>query len=124
MTSTAIVDSREYWNPTGIILEKGRGYSFEAQGEWRDGSNLCDANGWVPQWNKLVLNLVELSKRQRGQPLFKLIGAVEKNSPYIPLGVKGSFIAPASGQLFCFANDVPGFYGNNFGTLKLRIQAD
>ncbi len=28
---------------------------------------------------------------------------------------------PASGQLEFFANDVPGFYWNNFGSIQLEI---
>jgi hypothetical protein len=76
----------------------------------------------VPQWNQLLMALTEFAKRERGQPLFKLIGAVEKKRPYIVLGTKGSFVAPATGELFCFANDVPGYYSNNSGSVTLRIE--
>jgi hypothetical protein len=106
----------------GITLEGGNRYSFEAEGEWKDAKNACNADGWTPRWNKLAMMLVELSKREKGQPLFKLIGAIDKKRPYIVLGTRGSFVAPASGELFCFANDVPGFYRNNSGKVKLRVQ--
>jgi hypothetical protein len=29
------ISAREYWNKTGIILTKGKRYSFVAEGEWR-----------------------------------------------------------------------------------------
>ena len=124
MTWTAIIDSRQYWNPTGISLEQGKRYAFEAQGEWLDASIRCDADGWTPQWNPVLMMLTEFAKREKGQPLFKLMGAVEKKRPYLVLGTKGSFVAPATGELFCFANDVPGYYANNSGSVKLQIQLD
>lgn len=120
----ADICARKYWNRTGLMVTKGKLYSFEANGGWCDGSNPCNADGWTPDWNKLVLMLVEVSKRQSGQPLFKLIAAVNKNRPYIILGTKGSFVAPETGELYCFANDVPGFYGNNSGKLSLKIVPD
>jgi hypothetical protein len=124
MTWTATIDSREYWNPTGIILEQGKRYAFEAQGEWHDAAVRCDADGWTPRWNRVLMMLTDFAKRESGQPLFKLMGAVEKKRPYIVLGTKGSFVAPVTGELFCFANDVPGYYANNSGSVKLQIQLD
>lgn len=120
----ADIYASEYWNRTGIIITRGKRYSFEANGEWSDGGHLCSADGWTPDWNSLVLKLVEFSKRQSVQPLFKLIAAVDGNRPYIVLGTRGSFVAPQSGELYCFANDVPGFYGNNSGKVSLKIVPD
>ena len=118
------ISAREYWNKTGIVLTKGKRYSFVAEGEWRDASHPCDVDGWVPEWGKTTDKILEYLKRESGQRLFKLIGAVDKKRPYIVLGTKGSFEAPASGELFCFANDVPGFYRNNSGKVTLKIQAE
>lgn len=118
--TTAEIDAYEYWNRTGLIVTKGTRYSYKTEGEWNDASNRCDADGWVPKWGEPWVRLLYF-KRERGEPLFKLMGAVDKNRPYIVLGTKGSFIAPASGELFCFANDVPGFYWNNSGKIKLEI---
>jgi len=118
------ISAREYWNKTGIVLTKGKRYSFVTEGEWRDASHPCDADGWVPEWGKTTDKILEYLKRESGQRLFKLIGAVDKKRPYIVLGAKGSFEAPASGELFCFANDVPGFYRNNSGKVTLKIQAE
>jgi uncharacterized protein (DUF2235 family) len=44
--STSIdVFAREHWNATGLYLEKDAEYSFEATGQWMDGSITCDASG-------------------------------------------------------------------------------
>ena len=36
------------WNPTGLYLEAGVAYRFEAQGEWLDGNIACTPDGPVP----------------------------------------------------------------------------
>jgi hypothetical protein len=33
------ISAREYWNKTGIVLTRGKRYSFVAEGEWRDASH-------------------------------------------------------------------------------------
>ncbi|QBI01215.1 DUF2235 domain-containing protein [Pseudoduganella albidiflava] len=37
--------AREPWNPTGLWLEAGRRYRFEARGQWVDGSIVCGPAG-------------------------------------------------------------------------------
>ena len=39
------VFARQQWNPTGIWLEAGQRYQFEASGEWTDGSLRCGPAG-------------------------------------------------------------------------------
>lgn len=117
------IDSREYWNDTAIVLVANRRYLFSAEGSWDDASMRCDADGWTPDWGEPWIRLLRF-KREPMQPLFKLIGAIDKNKPYIPLGTSGTFAAPASGRLYCFANDVPFFYWNNSGKIRLQIKPE
>ena len=42
-----MICARMPWNKTGIILEKGRFYRFEARGRWRDGAVPANASGFL-----------------------------------------------------------------------------
>lgn len=45
-SSTAVdIFARERWNYTGVYLEKGTQYIFEATGQWIDGDIKCDPSG-------------------------------------------------------------------------------
>lgn len=44
-TCTVEIYAAEKWNHTGIYLERGHVYTFEASGEWKDSSDACDWKG-------------------------------------------------------------------------------
>ncbi len=69
------------------------------------------------------MTFLSFSKRESGEPLCKLMAAINESRPYIVLGTKGSFVTPISGEVFCFVNDVPGFYWNNSVKIKLLVQS-
>jgi hypothetical protein len=54
---------------------------------------------------------------------FALIGRIDGHpSTTFLIGTgRKPILMPASGELICFANDVPGYYWNNLGTLQLTI---
>jgi hypothetical protein len=54
---------------------------------------------------------------------FVLAGAVRAgmDCQYFVVGGSRAVRMPTSGQLAFFANDVPGFYWNNFGSIRLDI---
>jgi hypothetical protein len=55
-------------------------------------------------------------------PWFALIGAIDSDSSTQFLIGTQSVSAPVrTGQLCCFANDVPGFYWNNKGAIQLIV---
>lgn len=114
----ATVASREKWNRTGIELVAGQRYHYAAIGTWHDASILCDANGWTDVWR---YGYVEWAKRCLAANWFQLVGSVGKASPMIVLGTGGEFVAPASGELYCFANDAEWAYGNNEGAIELTV---
>jgi len=53
--------------------------------------------------------------------LMSLLCSIDK-SPPIFIGKDFTFEATRSGNLQLFANDVKGFYANNSGLLKIKIQ--
>jgi hypothetical protein len=63
-------------------------------------------------------------KRLPSEEYFQLCGVV--GSPValnqFPIRPDVPFTAPASGRLFLFLNDVPGFYANNDGRLEVQIE--
>lgn len=57
-------------------------------------------------------------------PWFALIGMVRdgNRSQVFVIGAASQVVVPKGGRLACFANDVPGFYWNNRGVLRLTIR--
>lgn len=70
------------------------------------------------------MSRVSALKRLPSEGYFQLCGAV--GSPVaanqFPILPDVPFTAPASGELFLFLNDVPGFYVNNRGRLQVQIE--
>ena len=56
------------------------------------------------------------------RPWFALCGAIPASGagPFL-IGAGARLRLPA-GRLLCFANDVPGFYWNNFGAVSLTVE--
>lgn len=117
---SAIITARSYWNETGVCLIKGHSYRFEALGNWTDSGITCTAAGFHRWWLQPVGKL----KRVPEAAWFELIGSIERTEPFRIGESLVDFIAPASGYLFCFANDVSGFYWNNKGSVVLVVEDD
>lgn len=113
------------WNHTGIKLIANQEYCFEATGEWYDfyGKIPCNANGFSSsEVGRQYLWLVEWLRRSPRQKWFALIGSINRSKQtYFKIGTKHTFKSPYTGELVCFANDVPGFYKNNSGDINLQI---
>lgn len=111
------------WNDTGVDLEQGAVYQLTAEGEWFDAwvksdADGYDSKGWPQQHFESALRLPTAR-------WFCLVGAIERElDAAFQIGCSRAVAAPSSGRLFCFANDVPGFYFNNFGSLRLTIRRE
>jgi hypothetical protein len=58
------------------------------------------------------------------EPWLALIGIIDGNrSSAFRIGETSSWIATRSGELGCFANDIPGMYWNNKGAVDLQCTA-
>ncbi|MEH2203370.1 MAG: hypothetical protein V7K53_04700 [Nostoc sp.] len=119
--SETIIDAKKYWNATGIYLEIGATYKFEVEGEqfWCDAWIRSDADGYTQPW----LSWAEMFRRKPNENWFSLIGNIgQSGEQKFLIGKKlEKYKATSSGELFCYANDVPIMYFNNRGTLSLTI---
>jgi hypothetical protein len=111
------IDAQEEWNDTGWDVVLGHTYRFTASGTWCDSSIQTDADGF----DRWYLWLFRSRRRSPSERWFRLIGMVDREVP-ITLGASGTFQAPASGRLYCFANDWPSKRGNNRGSVCLYIE--
>ena len=123
------VFASEFHNFTGLMLEKGVEYQFEAEPnqQWQDDSIKCGPDGW--NLDNQHLGLVELIIRPL-QPFrrvdcdwFTLCGCVTKNDDFaFPIGNDTvRHVVQKSGEFLPFANDVKKRYGNNSGKIKLKV---
>ncbi len=84
-----------------------------------DRDRVCDADGYPS--DKFFLYLAQWLRRARGENWFALIGIISGDRSSFLIGTDRTLIAPASGVLTCFANDVLFMYGNNTGFVELII---
>lgn len=96
---TVTIFASQHWNDTGIYLEDGAQYAFEASGEWLDGDIKCgpdgpkdgfqveklahvfgDAAGQIEKAYKILTKNEEAdlksSRREEDMPWFALVGAI------------------------------------------------
>jgi hypothetical protein len=117
---TVPVLAKPHWNPTGIQLTAGERYSISAQGRWVD--------WYIPHGpegdpsDSFYLKAVEHLRRMPKENWFELIGALNSDiATAFPIGKGCEYTAQATGELTCFANDVEGFYFNNYGQVLLTV---
>ena len=121
------IKARRPWNPTGIEVAAGEQYAFQAQGKWLDFIISRTAGGYsteqAPAVSRSFLSRHEDSRRMPRENWFVLVGTVgQDESTAFVIGEKLENWQPAgAGELMCFANDVPGAYFNNFGSVTLRV---
>lgn len=146
----------EPWNDTGIYLQAGKVYRFEASGQWMDRNIKCGPEGaddgkfYMEElfhvagtiWGKVeelyktftkneAVDFIG-SRRQEKIPWFALVGSIanggnpKKDGTPAPhetfeIGKKCKHKAKKSGYFFAYANDAWNFYGNNRGSVTLKI---
>lgn len=128
------VVARALWNDTGINLVAGRHYQFFPSGEWVDWWVRSDASG--PRSSVVDALLLPTRPALHFSPsrdgrarYFSLIGAIGRTRPGAPLPEHTfriepgmAYTPPVSGRLYAFANDQPGAYGNNHGSITLLVR--
>jgi hypothetical protein len=129
---SVIVKAEEKWNKTGIVLEKGKTYKFEARGTWVDKDYEVDANGFTTEeyyaakhpdvLTRILMGFLENFRRIPPAKWFALIGTIGKTTKTnFVIGTERTYKAVEDGELFCFANDVSFAYENNKGELELEV---
>jgi hypothetical protein len=121
--TTVDVVARRYWNNTGLHVTVGQRYQLVAVGTWCDLVIRCDADGYPTPWWYPPQRIAQGFRRLPEGNWFVLVGAVRvaEDCRYFVVGSSCEVRMPTTGQLAFFANDVPGFYWNNFGSIRLGI---
>lgn len=116
---------------TGIRIDSGSVYRFDATGTWSDGP-IEDVGpaGYSPVHEKVpwhvtpILWLGAPFRRVRDANYFALIGEVGSEARRVRFVIGDSVVgweAPLTGELLAFANDVRAKYGNNKGCVQLQV---
>jgi hypothetical protein len=118
------ISSREKWGKTGVTLEQGGRYFFRASGRWWDAWIPCDANGYDRKYLNQAKQYLRCTTGDARW--FMLIGAINESPDSLFAIGDGSrwsngWVTPASGKLSVFANDISGFYWNNFCSITLEV---
>jgi len=117
------VYARELWNPTGIELRADAVYELRVDErdthDWRDYYLARDPDGRDTWFHKLLTPF----KRVPSAPTFRLIGTLGRSEQYrFRIGRRREDFRPAvDGELYCYANDIRGFYRNNHGHLIVTV---
>lgn len=117
---TVEICARRFWNKTGIQLMAGQTYLLTARGHWVDffiqhEPSGDPSNGWY-------LRLFESKRRLPRENWFVLAGALDSDpATAFRIGSRCEYTPAQTGELTCFANDLPGFYWNNWGHVTLVV---
>ena len=124
------VDAEHLYNFTGLMMLKAEKYEItvDDQESWFDASIECDANGWDRDGQSLGLKeipikLAEGFRRVPDAHWFALCASVGADDDHArKIGHSSTYMAPTKGELTLFANDLKSKYGNNSGSLTVRIK--
>jgi len=118
---TAFICARLRWNKTRIVLTSGERYLLTAKGHWVD-FFLCHGPAGGPSTFQ-YLRRFESSRRMPSENWFALIGAIdcEQRTAFL-IGDRKEITMTHSGELTCYANDLPSMYWNNWGRVELQVQ--
>lgn len=140
------VHAKSYWNAAGIIFEKGATYNIQVFNHktvtWKDASQKpAPDKGWWPEkgapigsFDWITYWLSEGGRyfgylRVQDKKLFVLMGVIYGKcvdgrvcAKHFPIKNNNEdFTAPEDGEFCAYANDLSFMYGNNEGSLVLRI---
>ena len=126
------IDSRPKWNVTPLRVQAGEIYRFEAAGVWYDASIRSGPQGY-PSPN-LIFRILQRLRRTSGANWFALVCMIDRDTStrfdFTRGTVSGSGqqqivsveqTMTKDGFLTCYANDLPFTYGNNSGSVRLKI---
>jgi hypothetical protein len=119
------VDSQVWWAPSGITLQAGQDYRFQASGEWFDAQIACGPDGYnlsavSPLLRPLFKIFSGLRPLDTGDQWYMLIGRIGTQQPF-KIGSSLSKTVSNSGQLYLTVNDIHAMYYNNRGKIDIQI---
>ncbi len=113
------VDSRELYSSEQLRVTIKEEYEFQCNHmqKWKDWFIKTHANGYLNPIAALIGLRVKKTK------CFRLCGCYNNNdASAFSIGMKGKTTVIVTGSLSFFANDVRGFYWNNYGTVDLTVK--
>lgn len=119
--------SRKRWNLTGVEVSAGERYRFRAEGRWTDFTIQASARGYstgeAPTISRIFLSIFEHARRLPSENWFALIGVIasDESTAFLIGEQLDDWTASRSGELMCYANDVPAACFNNRGSVILTI---
>lgn len=120
------------WNDSGLEVKKGETYRFEivnSNGNWKDADiNATPQSGWLGFWSNFTGYLINDLKRSANANWYALVGSIGKYNDQTFAVFDSDEQKKFSerkmldkGTLYFYANDMLGKYGNNTGTLMIKI---
>jgi len=107
------------WQNTGLLMEKGKTYSFAASGRFQLGAE--GGKIWWSEPNGVTI------RYHQGRPLGLLLGATlseQKKGDFhsFPIGDITTWTAPETGTLFLRINDAASQLRDNSGTVAVKVE--
>jgi len=110
-------------NDTELEVKQGEEYSITASGDWWDLVFRSGARGYrAPAWS--VFQTLLQGERRLPAELWCVLGGQLLPDPdqSFSIGEGGAWRPLSNGRLVLFANDVKGFYWNNWGSISVTIR--
>lgn len=121
MPQMLVIHACDFWSREVLPVREGQRYRLSASGTWHDLAYACNADGYESP--NAYMRFFEHWRRVPAARWFALIGALDRDAEtLVVLGREHIYVPPRDGELSFFANDVPGMYWNNWGTLVLAVE--
>ncbi len=129
-TVERVISADRYYNFSGIVVKQGEQYEVAVtEGDlWHDGKEIsCNGDGW--NCSTVQLGIAELPiramkglRRVADSDWFTLCAVVDSDDDTAKaVGQQGKYSVTKTGELQFFANDLKFKYGNNSGSLRIKI---
>lgn len=119
-TRSLIIWASDYYSRNKLVIEPGQTYHFAVSPAdwWVDMVVVTNAKGY----NNHLIDWRKLRIRVPGAKCFALCAAMNENdATAFVVGTETRTTFPENGILSFFANDVKGYYGNNWGKITLEV---
>lgn len=131
-TRTFTVHANRHYSPSGVILKPGEKYRFDVDSAqlWYDADIPATPAGWdrskIGGLQSWIFGFAESERRCPKGEWFELIGSIGQNDTNLFRILKHTVDAHGyepekEGELFAFANDLADKYGNNLGSVEVRV---
>lgn len=119
------VNSANEKGDTGLGVRRGDVYEFRCPPgqRWSDAGSMVTPGGDASGLYRAYMSLFNATKSCPTAPWFSLVGRISGDgSRGFLIGEHQCYtVAASQGQLECYANDAPGFYFNNSGSVIVIV---